>query len=110
MTRRLIAMRTLAILGDAAAVACAAVRAPERSTPTPWDLESPLRGLPAAPRGVNAHWETLHFSVTPAKVRLGRWLFFDKRLSADGTVSCATCHRPKHAFSEPTATSTGIGG
>jgi cytochrome c peroxidase len=43
-------------------------------------------------------------------VRLGRWLFFDPRLSADGTVSCATCHRPENAFSEPTAVSTGIRG
>jgi cytochrome c peroxidase len=48
--------------------------------------------------------------VTPEKVRLGRWLFYDKRLSADGTVSCATCHRPEHAFSEPEPVSTGIHG
>jgi cytochrome c peroxidase len=33
-----------------------------------------------------------------------------QRLSADNTVACATCHRPEHAFSEPTAVSTGIGG
>ena len=33
-----------------------------------------------------------------------------QRLSADNTVACATCHRPDHAFSEPTAVSTGIGG
>ncbi|CAL1241411.1 cytochrome-c peroxidase [Candidatus Methylocalor cossyra] len=30
----------------------------------------------------------------PARVALGRKLFFDPRLSLDGTVSCATCHRP----------------
>lgn len=28
------------------------------------------------------------------RVKLGETLFFDKRLSADGTVSCATCHDP----------------
>ena len=33
-----------------------------------------------------------------------------QRLSADNTVACATCHRPDHKFSEPTAVSTGIGG
>ena len=44
----------------------------------------------------------------PARARLGRWLFYDVRLSADHTVSCATCHRPSHAFSEPSAVSTGI--
>ena len=32
------------------------------------------------------------------KVELGRALFFDKRLSEDGTVSCATCHDPASAF------------
>ena len=46
----------------------------------------------------------------PTRVRLGRWLFFDKRLSADGSVSCATCHRPEFAFSEPMPVSTGVGG
>ena len=35
----------------------------------------------------------------PERVRLGRWLFYDTRLSADGTVSCATCHVPERAFS-----------
>lgn len=46
----------------------------------------------------------------PRRVRLGRWLFYDRRLSVDGTVSCATCHRPEFAFSEPTPVSTGVGG
>src|SRR5690242_4914147 len=89
---------------------CAAATHPRRSAPPAWELENPVLALPAPPRGVNAHWETLPFRLTPEKVRLGRWLFFDPRLSADGTVSCATCHRPEHAFSEPTATSTGIRG
>jgi cytochrome c peroxidase len=35
-------------------------------------------------------------------------LFFDSRLSGDGTVSCASCHRPSYAFSEPTPVSTGV--
>jgi cytochrome c peroxidase len=48
--------------------------------------------------------------VTPYKVELGRLLFFDKRLSADGTVACATCHRPENGFSELTPHSTGIRG
>lgn len=44
------------------------------------------------------------------KVELGRLLYFDKRLSADGTVSCATCHHPKYGFSDNATTSTGIRG
>jgi cytochrome c peroxidase len=37
---------------------------------------------------------TAEFPVTPGRVRLGRALFFDPRMSADGTVSCARCHQP----------------
>jgi cytochrome c peroxidase len=43
-----------------------------------------------------------------AKVELGRLLYFDRRLSADGTVACATCHDPKFAFTDGAAFSTGI--
>jgi cytochrome c peroxidase len=44
------------------------------------------------------------------KVELGRLLYFDRRLSADGTVSCASCHHPKFAFTDGSAVSTGIKG
>ncbi len=47
---------------------------------------------------------------TDAKVRLGRQLFFDKRLSADNTVSCATCHIPKTGWANHSPTDTGIKG
>jgi cytochrome c peroxidase len=36
----------------------------------------------------------------PAAVDFGRALFFDRRLSADGSRSCATCHRPPAAFQD----------
>ncbi len=48
--------------------------------------------------------------LTQAKIDLGKILYFDTRLSKDGTISCATCHDPKNAWAEPTATSTGIAG
>ena len=47
---------------------------------------------------------------TPEKAELGRLLYFDSRLSADGAISCATCHDPKHAFTDGAAVSTGIKG
>jgi cytochrome c peroxidase len=47
---------------------------------------------------------------TAERVALGRLLYFDKRLSGDGTVSCATCHDPAHGFAEARATSAGIRG
>lgn len=47
--------------------------------------------------------------VTPAKIKLGEKLFFDKRFSADGTVSCSTCHDPNKAFTDsPLKVSEGI--
>ena len=48
-------------------------------------------------------------ALTPAKVGLGRQLFFDPLLSADGSVSCATCHDPKLAFADGRKTAIGIG-
>ena len=48
--------------------------------------------------------------VTAEKVKLGEQLFFDKRLSADGTVSCATCHDPQLAFADGRALAEGISG
>ncbi len=46
--------------------------------------------------------------LTAAKVELGRKLFFDARLSADGNVSCATCHKPELAFADGKAIAEGI--
>ncbi len=42
-------------------------------------------------------------------ISLGRELFFDQRLSKDGSLSCASCHVPENAFAEPHAVSHGIG-
>jgi cytochrome c peroxidase len=47
---------------------------------------------------------------SPEKAELGRFLYFDTRLSADGTVSCATCHNPDFGFSDGKPVSTGIKG
>ena len=48
--------------------------------------------------------------MTPEKVELGRQLFFDSRLSGDGTVSCASCHAPERAFTDGQGRATGIHG
>src|SRR6266567_4572318 len=47
---------------------------------------------------------------TPEKISLGQRLFFERRLSADGTVSCSTCHDPELAFTDRKPTSVGIKG
>ena len=46
---------------------------------------------------------------SPEKVELGKKLFFDKRLSLDGSVSCATCHDPEKGFADGKPLAEGIG-
>lgn len=60
-----------------------------------------LLGLPSAP-GVSSpdHLEE--------KVQLGKTLFFDKRLSADDSISCASCHIPEHGFIDGLPRAQGI--
>jgi len=48
--------------------------------------------------------------MSAAKVELGKNLYFDKRLSRDGTVSCATCHDPRKGWTDRSPVSTGIKG
>jgi cytochrome c peroxidase len=77
--------------------------------PKPGPLAQPA---PTVQRGAPA---TLIQIVTPndnptmpGRVALGQKLFFDPRLSADGTVACATCHDPDKGFTDRRSTSVGI--
>jgi len=78
----------------------------------------PKRGPLADPRS----WDQVGFpkvlteyaisptSLRPAQVALGQKLFFEPRLSGDGTVACATCHDPARAFTDGRPLSIGIHG
>jgi cytochrome c peroxidase len=48
--------------------------------------------------------------ITQGKYELGRQLYFDPRVSLDGTVSCATCHNPDKGWTDQAPVSTGIAG
>ena len=48
--------------------------------------------------------------IPPAKEELGKKLFFDKILSSDYSLSCASCHKPEFAFADTLAFSNGISG
>lgn len=48
--------------------------------------------------------------MSEKKVELGRHLFYDKRLSADGSMACATCHLQSRAFTDGRAVSPGVTG
>jgi cytochrome c peroxidase len=47
---------------------------------------------------------------TATKITLGSQLYFDPRLSADNSISCATCHAPETAWANHNSVDTGIGG
>ncbi|HEY1051071.1 MAG TPA: cytochrome c peroxidase [Prosthecobacter sp.] len=49
-------------------------------------------------------------TTTDLGARLGRVLFYDKRLSINFTISCASCHQPEHGFSDPRQFSVGFAG
>jgi cytochrome c peroxidase len=48
--------------------------------------------------------------LTVEKIKLGRYLFYDPRLSANGTQSCASCHQQALAFTDGARTATGSTG
>ena len=48
--------------------------------------------------------------LSKEKIELGKQLYFDKRLSRDNTVSCASCHDPEKGWSNGEPVATGIGG
>ncbi len=68
----------------------------------------PAEGLPTVPLGLKKPPIPADNPMTPEKIELGKLLYFDKRVSKDGTISCATCHDPKRGWAEDEPTSTGI--
>lgn len=48
--------------------------------------------------------------MSAAKVELGRYLFYDSRLSRDGTIACASCHEQSKAFTDGRELAIGIDG
>ncbi|MGI8744016.1 MAG: cytochrome-c peroxidase [Bryobacteraceae bacterium] len=52
----------------------------------------------------------LFAQVSASKVALGKKLFFETRVSADGKVSCASCHNPDHGFADARVRSAGVFG
>jgi cytochrome c peroxidase len=85
----------------------ALVRAADSSSAfSSFEIKLPL----GIPQDLWAYFIPKDNPMTGAKVDLGRRLFFEPRLSADGSVSCATCHDPKRAFTDGKRVAEGIGG
>jgi cytochrome c peroxidase len=96
--------RLFVVTITAALVACAIGPSESRL-----DADNPVKPIDPPPFGMEEFFAASASQPAPARVRLGRWLFFDSRLSSDRTLSCASCHKPEVAFSETTAVATGIG-
>ena len=63
-------------------------------------------GVGGLKTGLPAHRD----GFTPQETDLGRYLFFDPVLSADGSLSCASCHDPNRGFADGMGRSIGITG
>ena len=72
----------------------------------------PARDVTQPPDGIDTEMWALFVpddnGMSAERVALGRKLYFDFRLSADGTVSCATCHDVSRGFTDQRPTSEGI--
>lgn len=91
------------------AVAIATLSACSAPSISQLEKDNPIVPNAPAPFGMEEFFAASHQPV-PARARLGRWLFYDTRLSSDRSISCATCHRPEFAFSEPRPVAIGVGG
>jgi len=69
-----------------------------------------IAGAAAVPKGFPKPRVPANNPMTPPKALLGRYLFYDRRLSVNGTTSCATCHRQEIAFTDGRAQALGATG
>lgn len=88
----------------------AAVPAAAKAEAPPVVAAEKPAAAPAVPLGLPPLAVPADNPITPEKVALGKQLYFDKRVSKDGTIACATCHDPSKGWAEHTPVSTGING
>jgi cytochrome c peroxidase len=77
-------------------------------------LDTLLATVGGVPKGVDPIiWTGIYVpadnALTPERISLGRKLYFDARLSRDGSVSCATCHDVSRGFTDRRNVSEGVG-
>ncbi len=100
-TSKPLALLALAILGTAFLLAGAAPKS-QMAKEEEFELEIPL-GLDE-----DAFQVPETNPLTKKKIELGHLLYFDKRLSRDGSIACASCHIPSLAFTDGQPVSQGI--
>lgn len=103
---RRVALQVSIILAGLALAAGALASTPSRLLDfTPAERQSILQHGPWPPPPARDPGNALH--GRPEALALGQMLFFDKRLSADGQMACASCHLPSKAFADGLARSLG---
>src|SRR5271163_326616 len=101
--RRVTQLRTplfLALLTLATLDRIATSAAPDSTQDYSWNL----------PKGFPKPHVPASNPMTAAKVELGRYLFYDARMSVNGKASCATCHKQELAFTDGREVSAGATG
>src|SRR5262245_24470703 len=93
---------------DAAAVIAATMAAAELAEAL--QKLPPAPPIPDTPVFLPAVEESRDNPTTPEKAWLGYQLFFDKRLSKDGSMSCESCHHPELAWTSGQAVDPKVGG
>jgi cytochrome c peroxidase len=96
------ALSTLILSGNTLALAAPPL------TPPPFDADQVRRILKHSPVPPLPPDETNAVADDPEAARLGQALFFERRLSADGRVACATCHVPERSWSDGLDLSHGL--
>ncbi len=95
------------MIGAAVLAGAAAPAVPDLA---PIDALQPSRFDYALPAWVPRPLEPVANPTTAANAELGRYLFYDKRLSRDGSMSCASCHQQARAFTDGKPVSAGVTG
>lgn len=76
--------------------------------PAHFTTDAPNSPLPTSINGTDN--TPVDNELTDHGATLGRVLFYDKKLSANGTISCASCHQAENGFSDPNTLSIGFNG
>jgi cytochrome c peroxidase len=97
-------------IADAGSKAVSAARTAAEDIAEAVQKLPPPPPIPDTPMFLPAVEEPPDNPTTPEKVWLGYQLFFDKRLSKDGSMSCESCHHPEQAWTSGKATDPKVGG
>jgi cytochrome c peroxidase len=114
-TRHQVPLRFAFLIGALLGSVCYQNAVSAEQHPGPIPPDGPL-ARPKSLRQTGVPLEATRASVpsdnpqTPEKIALGEKLFFDGRLSVDGTVACSTCHDPVRAFTDGRSVSIGVKG